>query len=124
IAYSARANPANTPITVNSGKVFTSQSMPAPTPRPVTTPPNSRKATDSAEVDEPFLSSSRLSSDDCKVILYLSSDDCKVILYLSSAVAATPPSPYTPRSPVLPSPGPAAGLLPTPAASGSGSPRP
>src|SRR5674476_899324 len=71
MAYSDKANPANTPITVNSGKVFTSQSMPAPTPRPVTTPPSSRKATDSAEVDEPFLSSSRLSSGDCKVALYL-----------------------------------------------------
>src|SRR5450830_1831741 len=41
--------------------------MPAPTTRP----PSSRKATDSAEVDEPFLSSSRLSSSDCKVTLYL-----------------------------------------------------
>jgi len=30
-----------------------------------------QEATDSAEVDEPFLSSSRLSSGDCKVTLYL-----------------------------------------------------
>ena len=50
-------NPANMPITVNSGKVSTQPApMPAPTPRPVTTAARhlQQKATDSADVDEPF----------------------------------------------------------------------
>jgi len=57
-----QAKPANTPITVHSGNGPISQSMPAPTPRPTATPARSRKATDSADADEPILSSSRLSS--------------------------------------------------------------
>src|SRR5659263_109882 len=62
MAYKARPNPAKTPITVHSGNGPTSQSMPAPTPRPTATPARSKKATDSADADEPLLPSPRLSS--------------------------------------------------------------